>query len=78
MTADSFPEPDRDKPFSKEGFALIGAAYAVHDEIGGGLAEEVYQECFERELLLKNIPFTSRQELAIFYKGFELKKTLHS
>jgi len=74
MNADSFPEPDRDKPYSKEGFALIGASYAVHDEIGGGLHEEVYQESFERELTLRRIPFIARQELAIFYKGYELKK----
>ncbi len=74
MTADSFPSPDVDKPFSKEGYALIGAAYAVHDEIGGGMAEEIYQESFERELTLRRISFVAKQELAMFYKGYELRK----
>lgn len=72
MTADSFPDPD--KPFSKEGIALVGAAYAVHDEIGGGMAEEIYQESYERELALRQLPFKAKQELAMFYKGCELKK----
>jgi GxxExxY protein len=72
MTADSFPERDDDKPFAKEGFDLMGAAFAVHDEIGGGLLEAIYQESLEHELALRNIPFLARQELAIFYKGHEL------
>jgi GxxExxY protein len=73
MTADSFPERDDDKPLAKEGFALMGAAFAVHDEIGGGLLEEIYQESLEHELTLRGIPFIARQELAVFYKGHELR-----
>ncbi|MFN0077116.1 MAG: GxxExxY protein [Prosthecobacter sp.] len=60
--------------YKKEGFLLIGAAFAVHDETGGGLAEDVYQESFELELEMRGIPFRSKQEIAIFYKGRELKK----
>ena len=60
--------------YKKEGYDLMGAAFAVHDETGGGLAEEVYQESLEIELEMRGIPFQSRQEIAIFYKGRELKK----
>jgi GxxExxY protein len=74
MTADSFPDRDDDKPFAKEGFDLMGAAFAVHDEIGGGLLEDIYQECLVHELTLRHIPFVARQELAIFYKRHELIK----
>jgi GxxExxY protein len=73
MTADSFPDDD-DKPFAQEGYALMGAVFAVHAEVGGGIAEEVYQESFERELTLRRIPFIAQQEISIFYKGYELKK----
>ena len=30
------------QPYSEEGYALMGAAFEVHNEIGGGLAEEIY------------------------------------
>lgn len=66
-------KPD-DSLFSKEGYALMAAAFEVHNEQGGGLAEEVYQESFELELGDCGIPFVPKQELVIFYKGRQLKK----
>ena len=38
------------KPYAKEGYALIGAAFEAHTESGGGLLEEIYQENLEIEL----------------------------
>ena len=52
----------------------MGAAFEVYNERGFGFAEEIYQECMEIELELRAIPFHSKQELACFYKGRELKK----
>ena len=65
---------DSDNLYSKEGYELMAATFAVHNEIGGGLAEDIYQESLELELGDRGIPFKSKQELAIFYKGRELKK----
>ncbi len=65
---------DSNHPFTKEGYDLMAAAFAVHDEVGGGLLEEIYQECLEMELGVRHILFKSRQELAVFFKGRELKK----
>ena len=62
------------QPFSEEGYALMGAAFEVHNEIGGGLAEEIYLQSFEIELELRSIPFRSRHEIPVFYKERELKK----
>lgn len=67
-------EQSEDGPFRQEGFDLMSAAFAVHNELGGGLAEEVYQESLEIELGDLKIPFISKQELAIFYKGRQLKR----
>jgi len=53
----------------------MGAAFEVYREMGGGLSEEIYQESLEWELGLQKIPFTSKAELAVFYKGHQLKKT---
>jgi len=58
-----------------EGYALMGAAFEVYKELGGGLSEEIYQESLEWELGLRDIPFNSKSELAVFYKGHRLKKT---
>ncbi|MDH4453896.1 MAG: GxxExxY protein [Verrucomicrobiota bacterium] len=52
----------------------MSAAFDVHNEVGGGLAEEVYQESLEVELEMRGMPFVSKQEIAIFYKGRELKR----
>lgn len=62
-------------PFSNEGYALMGATFEVHKEIGGGLLEEIYQECLESELDMQNILFKSKQKLHVYYKGTQLKKT---
>ena len=60
--------------YKDEGYKLMGAAFEVYNERGYGLGEEIYQECMEIELELRAISFHSKQELACFYKGRELKK----
>jgi GxxExxY protein len=63
-----------DQPFAQEGYDLMGAAFEVHREVGGGLLEEIYQECFEIELTDRKLPFVAKDQLACFYKGLELRK----
>jgi GxxExxY protein len=60
--------------YSTEGFKLMGAAFEVYNDRGYGLAEEIYQECLEIELGLREIPFVPKRELRCFYKGRELQK----
>ena len=57
-----------------EGYALMGAAFEVHKVLNGGLAEEIYQESLELELGLQNIPFQTKAELQVYYKGYLLNK----
>lgn len=52
----------------------MAAAFEVHNNLGGGLLEEIYQEAMELELATKGTPFRSQQELAVFYKGREMRK----
>ena len=52
----------------------MGAAFEVNNELGGGLAEEIYQQSLEIELELRGIPFWSKHEIPVFYKQRELKK----
>lgn len=62
-------------PFSDEGYQLMGTAFEVYNTIGYGMAEEVYQECLEIELNLREIPFVTKQQLSLVYKEKKLNKT---
>ena len=60
--------------YEDEGYKLIGAAFEVYNQLGYGLAEEVYQQCLEIELALRSIPFLTKRELTLVYKGREIEK----
>ncbi len=60
-----------------EGYALMGAAFEVYNQLGYGMAEEIYQQSLEIELSLRGIPFRSKHELAVFYKGHSLDTHYH-
>ena len=46
----------------------------VHRELGLGYTEPVYHEAMELELTAAMIPFVSKKELSIVYKGQPLAK----
>ncbi|HMP72061.1 MAG TPA: GxxExxY protein [Kiritimatiellia bacterium] len=60
--------------YKDEGYQILGACFEVYKAKGCGFVEPVYQECLELEFALRNIPFQSQPEVAIFYKGVPLKK----
>ena len=61
--------------FEEETFAIRGAVFEVYRELGCGFLEAVYQECLEKELSAKGIPFRSQPELTLIYKGQWLQQT---
>ena len=61
--------------FKDECYAIQGAVFEVYREVGAGFLEAVYQECMERELRLRGIPFESQKELRISYKREPLSQT---
>ena len=61
--------------YKNEVFAIIGAAMEVHNNLGNGFLEPVYQEAFEYELQSRNIPFKSQVDIQINYKTHLLVKT---
>jgi len=64
----------KNEVFQAEGYQFMGAAFAVYNDRGYGMAEEIYQESLGIELGLKRIDFKSKPELRCHYKGRELKK----
>jgi GxxExxY protein len=61
--------------FKEEAYAIQGAVFEVYREMGSGFLEAVYQECMEKELRLRGIPFTAQQKLNLTYKGEPLLQT---
>lgn len=59
--------------YEDEGHKLMGAAFEVYNQLGYGMAEDVYQECLEIELDLRRIPFVPKHELRLIYKGKEIR-----
>ena len=58
----------------EETHAVIGSAMEVHNLLGCGFLEAVYQEALEIELTKREISFVAQYELPIYYKGEKLKK----
>lgn len=53
--------------YKHESYNIIGCCMEVHNELGSGLLEAVYQEALAFELTSKKIPFTQEKELVINY-----------
>lgn len=55
-------------------YKIIGAALDVHNELGCGFLEAVYQEALEIEFDQRKIPFKSQPFIEIMYKETLLEK----
>lgn len=64
--------------YKEESYKIIGACMEVHQELGCGFLEAVYQEALEKELQLCNVPYKREYELDIYYKGDLLKKKYYA
>jgi GxxExxY protein len=48
---------------------IIGAAMAVHRELGPGLDEKIYENALCVELALQSINFTQQEQFQVFYRN---------
>ena len=53
-------------------YRVIGAAIEVHDHLGPGLLESMYEQAMTVELGLRAIAFRRQHELDVAYKGVAL------
>jgi GxxExxY protein len=60
--------------FRQEGYDLMATAFEVYNEKGHGFLEAVYQECMEKELTLRGMPFEAKPWLQLFYKSEPLRQ----
>jgi GxxExxY protein len=59
----------------QESYEIIGAAMNVHNALGRGFTEKVYQEALAIEFQEKGIPFQREVEIHAVYKGNTLSAT---
>lgn len=55
--------------YRDESYKIRGALFAVHNELGCGFLERVYQDALEVEFRLRNIPYEREKAIQIVYKG---------
>lgn len=55
---------------------IIGAAIEVHNNLGPGLLESVYEDCLKVELELKGLHVKTQVNIPLIYKGVDTKKNL--
>ena len=57
---------------------IINACMEVHNELGNGFLEPVYQESLEEEFKIQGIPYVREKLLPVMYKGKQLKKEYYA
>lgn len=58
----------------EETYKIRGCLLNVHNELGCGFLEKVYQEALEIELMKAEIPFSKEKDLTIYYKGVQMQQ----
>lgn len=61
-------------PFKDECYRIIGACMEVHNELGCGFLEAVYQEALELVFIENNIPYEREKVLSIKFRNSILRK----
>ena len=53
-------------------YKVIGCAMKVHNTLGNGFQEVIYQRCLAIELDRNSINYEREKEMPIYYEGFEV------
>lgn len=53
-------------------YKIIGCAMKVHNTLGNGFQEVIYQRCLAIELEKQSINYEREKEMPIYYEGFEV------
>ena len=62
----------------KDIYEVVGTAMEVHNTLGRGLAEPIYQEALSKEMNRRGIRAEREKELRMFYKGELLDKIYYA
>lgn len=70
-------EGNEDERTNKITHAINGCAIRVHDVLGPGLFENIYNECLQYELKEEGLSFEVNRAAPVIYKGVRLKSTYY-
>ena len=74
MNSDKKMEDQQPFLYQSECSQIIKACFEVHNTLGHGFLEPVYQEALAHEFMIKGIPFEKEKRLDVFYKEIKLIK----
>ena len=55
--------------FPELSYQIINLAFEVHNQLGPGFTEDIYEKAFTVELAAHQIPFEEQKAISIAYKG---------
>lgn len=58
--------------FDDDSYRVIGAAIEVHQQLGPGFREEVYEKALQIELAKRGIRFSSQYAVNVYYDGVKV------
>jgi GxxExxY protein len=53
--------------------AILGACIEVHQQLGPGLLESVYEQCLALEMRRRRLPFERQPRIPLVYKGHRIE-----
>lgn len=53
--------------------AILGACIDVHEQLGPGLLESVYEQCLALEMNQRGLPFERQPRIPLVYKGHRVE-----
>jgi len=60
------------KDFDSITYKILGCAMDVHNEMGNGFQEVIYQRCLALEMANQGLNFLRELEIPLYYKGTEV------
>jgi len=72
MNTDKHGSDNRIFPFKQETFQIIGCAMEVHNSLGHGFLEKIYEKGLIAEFEDSDIPFKQQAQYQVTYKGRNL------
>ena len=61
-----------DVVYKELSYQIIAAVFEVHNTLGFGFLEKVYERALLKELRLREIPVEAQKEIKVFYKEDEI------
>ena len=59
----------KDLVYPELSYRIMSAVFEVHNQLGPGFTEDIYENALAMELALQGVPFERQKQIQIHYKG---------